>query len=557
MKYLQTTLLGILTVLTGFLLYQFEPVQDTISVGSSTFGSAWFITATGPQYVASLTDGCAEWSSNILTTTGTACGAGGSSLHVDGGGFVYPQTGDYHSAPKYVATSTTASSTFVGLTATNVNVSGYLLGTLTGNADTATALAANGANCSAGNAPLGVDASGAVESCFDVWTEAENTAASYIALTDLSATFPITYDNGTGVFTWSGLATSSALAANEILYATANNTLAGTSSISSAFIADDYLLNTGDTGVGDYVFSGGKITFENASGTALNLSSTNVVFGSSTASEAYPTVYGTAPAWQFEETDAGVAGSIVMDDGDISFNVDNAGVDTVKFNTDVDPSGWGFVDDILPANNNTEALGSASTGNWADLFLGTGSVINWFNGDITLTHSSNLLTLAGGGLDAGGATSLEIPNGASPTVDATGEVAWDTTIGQALVYNGSSVDVLFDTIPRSLGSIGSTSQDRALNSFSSATTTWSLGSVNATSTIPWFRAYTSGGTCLARIGDGSATSGPISITTTETATTSIGNVTFIPGDRPVLEIGSCASSPNYVTPTFGWAEVRQ
>lgn len=40
-------------------------------------------------------------------------------------------------------------------------------------ADAATALAANGANCSAGSAPLGVDASGAVESCFDVFTQAE------------------------------------------------------------------------------------------------------------------------------------------------------------------------------------------------------------------------------------------------------------------------------------------------------------------------------------------------------------------------------------------------
>lgn len=39
-------------------------------------------------------------------------GGGGSSLHVDGGGFVYPQTGDYHSAPKYVATSTTEASVF-------------------------------------------------------------------------------------------------------------------------------------------------------------------------------------------------------------------------------------------------------------------------------------------------------------------------------------------------------------------------------------------------------------------------------------------------------------
>lgn len=45
-------------------------------------------------------------------------------------------------------------------------------GALSGNATTATALAANGANCSAGQYPLGVDASGAVESCtnnFTVW----------------------------------------------------------------------------------------------------------------------------------------------------------------------------------------------------------------------------------------------------------------------------------------------------------------------------------------------------------------------------------------------------
>jgi len=44
---------------------------------------------------------------------------------------------------------------------------------IAGEAATATALAANGANCSAGQAPLGVDASGAVESCFDVYTETE------------------------------------------------------------------------------------------------------------------------------------------------------------------------------------------------------------------------------------------------------------------------------------------------------------------------------------------------------------------------------------------------
>src|SRR6185295_11052251 len=42
-------------------------------------------------------------------------------------------------------------------------------------------LPANGSNASSGNAILGVDANGAAEGAFDVWTEAENTAAAYAA----------------------------------------------------------------------------------------------------------------------------------------------------------------------------------------------------------------------------------------------------------------------------------------------------------------------------------------------------------------------------------------
>jgi hypothetical protein len=63
---------------------------------------------------------------------------------------------------------------------------GALVGNVTGTATYAGALSANGGNCSAGNAPLGVDASGAVESCFDVWTEAENTSAAYITSSALT-----------------------------------------------------------------------------------------------------------------------------------------------------------------------------------------------------------------------------------------------------------------------------------------------------------------------------------------------------------------------------------
>jgi hypothetical protein len=49
---------------------------------------------------------------------------------------------------------------------------------------------------------------------------------------------------------------------------------------------------------------------------------------------------------------------------------------------------------ILPKADNTQQLGSTSK-NWADLFLGSGAVVNWNAGDVTLTHSANTLTWAG------------------------------------------------------------------------------------------------------------------------------------------------------------------
>jgi len=57
-----------------------------------------------------------------------------------------------------------------------------------GAATTATALAANGANCAAGNAPLGVDASGAVESCTDYEEDLSNSAGLAAALSDETGT---------------------------------------------------------------------------------------------------------------------------------------------------------------------------------------------------------------------------------------------------------------------------------------------------------------------------------------------------------------------------------
>ena len=47
---------------------------------------------------------------------------------------------------------------------------------------------------------------------------------------------------------------------------------------------------------------------------------------------------------------------------------------------------------FFPATNDGVSLGTAS-GQWSDLFLASGAVINFNNGDVTLTHSSNTLTI--------------------------------------------------------------------------------------------------------------------------------------------------------------------
>lgn len=62
--------------------------------------------------------------------------------------------------------------------------SGGVASVQAGTATTAGALAANGANCSAGNFPLGVDASGAAEGCEDAATQAELDAKSAASSTD-------------------------------------------------------------------------------------------------------------------------------------------------------------------------------------------------------------------------------------------------------------------------------------------------------------------------------------------------------------------------------------
>lgn len=73
---------------------------------------------------------------------------------------------------------------------------------------------------------------------------------------------------------------------------------------------------------------------------------------------------------------------------------------------------------LSPTSNDGAALGN-TTNQFSDLFLAEGGVINWDNGDVTLTQTNNVLALAGAEFTFGANTAYftETDNGNSSTAD--------------------------------------------------------------------------------------------------------------------------------------------
>tara|TARA_R100001129_G_scaffold102269_2_gene69932 strand:+ start:200 stop:1879 length:1680 start_codon:yes stop_codon:yes gene_type:complete len=83
---------------------------------------------------------------------------------------------------------------------------------------------------------------------------------------------------------------------------------------------------------------------------------------------------------------------------------------------------------LTPGTSDGTALGTTSL-MWSDVFLASGSVINLNNGDVTLTHSANTLTVAGGTLATAALT--------SSTITASGIVKTDDTTNATSTTDGS------------------------------------------------------------------------------------------------------------------------
>jgi len=85
----------------------------------------------------------------------------------------------------------------------------------------------------------------------------------------------------------------------------------------------------------------------------------------------------------------------------------------------LDGSGFEFSVPAIPATSDGVALGSASK-MWSDLFLASGGVVNFNNGDVTVTHSSNTITVGGGNLD----TNRQLNKTSSTDFEAKGDIIY-------------------------------------------------------------------------------------------------------------------------------------
>ncbi len=226
-----------------------------------------------------------------------------------------------------------------------------------------------------------------------------------------------------------------------------------------------------------------------------------------------------------------------------------------------------FDDTIQPNADDGGALGISGT-EFSDLFLNTGGVINFEAGNYTVTHSAGLLTFSGGvtatagtvtlatvagAVDLGGATSLEIPNAASPTIDAIGEIALDTTQNQLLL--GTSTNSSF---PAVIPTRQYPAFSYATSTAWTGTTTLQLGPAIVGETWVSAMCYTNAGSLFVKFSDQTNKMNDIKVTSTSgLATSTNSNNTFTAGEKRQVEVGTPASSPTSIACTVSKYETRQ
>jgi hypothetical protein len=234
-------------------LQQFtSTTSPAAAITQTVFGKAFRLTGQG--------SGCAQFSANgTLTSTGVACGSGSG-----GSNFSYP----------FPSNATT----------TNITFSNGLTGALTGNADTATALAANGTNCTAGNYARGVDASGNAENCT---ADANTTYTATYPITLTSTAFGLAFGTTTSN-TWAGTQTFTNLITGSV---------SGNAGTATALTANGTNCSAGNYPLGVDASGNVEGCTTAAVGTVTSVTATNPLFSTGGAAPNISTLFSTTSTW--------------------------------------------------------------------------------------------------------------------------------------------------------------------------------------------------------------------------------------------------------------------
>ncbi|MBI1908868.1 MAG: hypothetical protein HYS22_01705 [Deltaproteobacteria bacterium] len=306
----------------------------------------------------------------------------------------------------------------------------------TSNVATATALAANGANCSAGSYPLGVDASGAVESC----TAVGGGATAWDDIGDPDAGAAVAMAEYAQTLDWD---TASTAAAFDGLTITMTND-AGTDSNTQRVLVITNKNDGGSTGTTERLLVLDNADSNEAVTTGLEIDVSGGGTGSiTTGIDLSDTLIG----------DAINIGNNAIVTGNVAGTIGDSTTDSWTFTTD----GTGTAEIVLPAGSidSTEILDATIAG-----------------GDL----ASTIAITSTGAQDFGGASDFEIPNGGSPTVNVTGEIAIDTTDDQLIYYGASAKRVLPFEYTRCavIEDLVAADDNKSLGSFADAVTITSI-----------------------------------------------------------------------------------
>lgn len=135
---------------------------------------------------------------------------------------------------------------------------------------------------------------------------------------------------------------------------------------------------------------------------------------------------------------------------------------------------------LLPGTSDSIALGSV-TKQWSDLFLGEGGVINWDNGDVTITQTGNVLSFAGA------TTRYEFDSHIAPT-SSDGATLGTSGLMFSDLYLASGAVIDFNgdvTLTHSLNTLTLGGGDLALGA-NTLTMTGSIAATGARVTKGWF-----------------------------------------------------------------------